>query len=141
MPTRDVLVTERAGMTRSVAVGSHRLVADEPAPYGGDAGPNPFEFVLAGLGTCTSMTLRMYADRHAWPLRDVRVRLRFDGPAVVREISLEGDLDDDQWHRLMSVAERCPVNRLLSSPVPITTVPVENSGHTAESADTVQKQK
>ncbi|MFE0516437.1 OsmC family protein [Streptomyces sp. NPDC058964] len=132
MRTRDVLVTERAGVARSVAVGPHRMVADEPVPVGGDAGPNPFELVLAGLGTCTSMTLRMYADRHAWPLRDVRVRLRFDGPAVVREISLDGDLDDGRRQRLMSVAERCPVHRLLSASVPITTVP---AGHTADPAD------
>ncbi|GAA5030708.1 OsmC family protein [Streptomyces siamensis] len=138
MPTRDVLVTERAGMARSVAVGPHRIAADEPVPVGGDAGPNPFEFVLAGLGTCTSMTLRLYADRHGWPLRDVRVRLRFDGPAVVREIVLEGDLDDEQRRRLMSMAERCPVHRMLSSAMPITTVAAGSGGQSAEAADTAQ---
>ncbi|WP_432172695.1 OsmC family protein [Streptomyces sp. Tue6028] len=54
MPSRDVLVTERAGIARSVAVGPHQITADEPVPIGGNAGPNPFEFVLTGLGTCTS---------------------------------------------------------------------------------------
>lgn len=122
MSPRHVLVTERAGLARSVAVGPHELAADEPHPVGDDAGPNPFEFVLAGLGTCTSMTVRMYAERHAWPLREVRVRLRFDGPAIVKEISLDGDLDEEQRRRLLSVAERCPVQRLLTSPVPVTTV-------------------
>ncbi|MGY6019692.1 OsmC family protein [Streptomyces spinosirectus] len=136
MAARPVLVTERAGVARSVAVGPHRMVADEPVPVGAGLGPDPFELVLAGLGACTSMTLRMYADRHAWPLREVRVRLRFDGPAVVREIFLDGDLHDDQRLALLSVADRCPVHRLLGSPVPIVTVPAEDPGRTPEPAGT-----
>ncbi|MGW5408727.1 OsmC family protein [Streptomyces spiralis] len=72
--------------------------------------------------------MRMYAERHAWTLRDVQVRLRLerDGePAVVREIHLNGDPDDGQRRRLMAVAGRCPVHRLLSAPPPLTTVQVE----------------
>ncbi|MFE7171629.1 OsmC family protein [Streptomyces sp. NPDC057616] len=128
MAARPVAVTERAGAARSVTVGPHRVIADEPVPVGADTGPAPFELVLAGLGACTSMTLRMYAERHDWPLREVRVRLRLDGPAVVTEISLDGDLRDDQRRALVSVADRCPVHRFLGSPVPIVTVPTEEGG-------------
>jgi putative redox protein len=128
MSHRAVHVTEQAGLARLIAVGPHRLIADEPAPAGNDTGPDPTELLLAALGTCTSMTMRMYAGRHAWPLRDVQVRLRLeqDGePAIVREIFLDGDLDDEQRRRLMAVAERCPIHRLLSAPPPLTTVQVE----------------
>ncbi|MET8809845.1 OsmC family protein [Streptomyces sp. NPDC004546] len=123
-----VHVSEQAGLARLLAVGPHRLIADEGAPAGNDTGPDPIELLLAALGACTSMTMRMYAERHAWPLRDVQVRLRLeqDGePAIVREIFLDGDLDDEQQSRLMAVAQRCPVHRLLSAPPPLTTVQVE----------------
>ncbi|MEU1415209.1 OsmC family protein [Streptomyces sp. NPDC005731] len=128
MTHRAVHVTEQAGLARLITVGPHRLIADEPAPAGNDTGPDPIEVLLAALGACTSMTVRMYADRHAWPLRDVQVRLRLeqDGePAVVREILLDGDLDDAQQSRLMAVAQRCPVHRLLSAPPHLDTVQVE----------------
>ncbi|MEU1598830.1 OsmC family protein [Streptomyces sp. NPDC005708] len=121
-------VTEQAGLARLITVGPHRLAADEHTPIGGDTGPDPFELLLAALGACTSTTLRMYADRHAWKLHDVQVRLRLEQggePAVIREIFLDGDLDDDQRSRLMAVAGRCPVHRLLSAPPTITTVQVE----------------
>src|SRR5690349_3976107 len=62
--------------TQEIAVGHHRLVCDEPRPVGDDVGPTPYDLVLAGLGACTSMTLRMYADRKGWPLERVRVTLR-----------------------------------------------------------------
>ncbi|MFB7333663.1 OsmC family protein [Streptomyces adustus] len=84
--------------------------------------------LLAALGACTSMTTRRYTGRHARPLRGVQVRLRReqDGePAIVREIHLDGDLDDDQRRRLMAVAERCPVHRLLRALPPLTTVQVK----------------
>ncbi|MGV9351402.1 OsmC family protein [Streptomyces spiralis] len=128
MSHRTVHVTDQAGLARLIAVGPHRLIADEPAPAGKDKGPDPIELLLAALGACTSMTVRMYAERHAWTLRDVQVRLRLeqDGePAIVREIYLNGDLDDEQRRRLMAVAGRCPVHRLLSAPPPLTTVQVE----------------
>ncbi|MEU6323384.1 OsmC family protein [Streptomyces sp. NPDC047009] len=128
MTHRTVHVTEQAGLARLITVGPHRLIADEPAPAGNDTGPDPIEVLLAALGACTSMTVRMYAERHAWILRDVQVRLRLEqdgGPAVVREIFLDGDLDDAQRRRLMAVAQRCPVHRLLSAPPPLTTVQVE----------------
>ncbi|MGW5465490.1 OsmC family protein [Streptomyces sp. NPDC003996] len=111
MSHRTVHVSEQAGLARLLTVGPHPLIADEGAPTGNDTGPDPIEVLLAALGACTSMTMRMYADRHAWPLRDVRGRLRPEQ---------DGDLDDDQRRRLMAVAQRCPVHRLLSAPPPLT---------------------
>lgn len=139
MSHRAVQVTDQAGLARLIAVGPHRLIADEHAPVGGDTGPDPFELLLAALGACTSATVRMYADRHAWKLHDVQVRVRLEQgsePAVIREIFLDGDLDDDQHSRLMAVAGRCPVHRLLSAPPPLTTVRVEQPVVGADDAGT-----
>ena len=73
-----VIVTETGSgtYTQQIAAGHHRLVSDEPRPIGDDAGPTPYDLLLAGLGACTSMTVRMYADRKGWPLERVRVTLR-----------------------------------------------------------------
>ncbi|MGV0813281.1 OsmC family protein [Mycolicibacterium boenickei] len=124
--------------TQQITVGRHRLIADEPLPIGDDAGPNPYDLVLAGLGACTSMTVRMYANRKGWPLEHVRVTLRHSRihakdcadcetakgmiDHVDREIELVGDLDDTQRQRLMDIAERCPVHQTLTSSVHITTI-------------------
>jgi putative redox protein len=111
-----------SGLRHEVEVGSHRLAADAPASEGGgDAGPAPFEYLLAALGACTSMTMRMYAGRKGWDLRGVEVsleRVRLDpGPGPGNEIRmsivLEGDLDADQRKRLLEIADRCPVHRAL----------------------------
>ncbi|MET8957491.1 OsmC family protein [Streptomyces sp. NPDC004533] len=128
MSHRAVHVTEQAGLARPITVGSHRLVADEHTPIGGDTGPDPSELLLAALGARPSTTLRMYADRHAWRLHDVQVRLRLEqGSEQGRHPGdlLDGDLDDDQRGRLMAVAGGCRVHRLLSAPPTITTVQVE----------------
>jgi uncharacterized OsmC-like protein len=109
-----------------VEIGPHRLTADEPVADGGGArGPQPFEYVLSGLGACTSMTVRMYADRKGWKLTRVAVRLemdKVDGPEgkgkidrIVREIELEGELDAEQRQRLVAIAEHCPVHKFLSA--------------------------
>ncbi|WP_461715782.1 OsmC family protein, partial [Streptomyces sp. DSM 41036] len=76
--TTDVTVTETGAgtYTQQIIAGRHQLIADEPLPVGDDAGPNPYDLVLAGLGACTSMTVRMYANRKDWPLEQVRVTLR-----------------------------------------------------------------
>ena len=110
----------------AVEVGSHRLVADEPvADGGGNAGPQPFEYLLASLGACTSMTVRMYADRKGWKLTHVAVRLRMDRidradgtgklDRIVREIEIDGDLAEEQRRRLVAIAEHCPVHKFLSA--------------------------
>lgn len=138
----DVTVAESGTgtYTQQITVGSHQLIADEPRPIGDDAGPNPYDLVLAGLGACTSMTVRMYANRKGWPLDHVRVTLRHSRihakdcadcettkgmiDHVNREIELVGDLDDTQRQRLMDIAERCPVHQTLTSSVHVTTTAV-----------------
>ena len=121
----EVVVTEaQRPYTNRVLAGRHELLADEPTRVGGtDAGPSPFEYLLASLGACTSMTLRMYADRKEWPLEHVSVRLRHEKEDAgegrskhrfVRDLHLVGDgLDDDQRARLLEIANRCPVHRAL----------------------------
>ena len=118
------------------------LVADEPESVGGtNSGPNPYDFVLAGLGACTAMTLRMYADRKEWPLEAVDVRLTHQKvhardsehteattgmiDHIDREITISGPLDDEQRARLMHIANRCPVHRTLHGEVAVITVLTE----------------
>jgi putative redox protein len=113
-------------------------VADEPNAEGGtDQGPTPYGYLLAGLGACTSMTLRMYADRKQWPLLGVRVRLQHhrihasdcedcetkEGMVDVidRAIELEGPLDDEQRQKLLEIANKCPVHRTLTGTIRIKT--------------------
>ena len=109
---------------QDVTVGQHRLLADEPASVGGaDAGPAPFDFVMAGLGACTSMTLRMYAERKELPLTGISVELshakvEVDGiqrDCISRRITLRGDLSAEQRQRLLEIANKCPVHRALSA--------------------------
>ncbi|MBK1692064.1 bifunctional alpha/beta hydrolase/OsmC family protein [Ectothiorhodospira mobilis] len=129
----DVLSAENGAgdYAQTVQVGPHRLTADEPEDKGGnDLGPSPYELVMAGLGACSSITLRMYAQRKQWPLEHVAVRVhhdQVDDPQAApgtrprkmdrfdREILLEGDLDAEQRKRLLQIADRCPVHRMLRS--------------------------
>jgi uncharacterized OsmC-like protein len=135
-----VLVRETLGGTfqQDILAGTHRLVADEPVARGGlDSGPGPYDLLLAALGACTAMTIRLYADRKGLPLRRVEVKLRHSRTyatdcaecettegmldRVECAITLEGDLDTTQRARLMEIAERCPVHRTLTSEVDIRT--------------------
>ena len=113
---------------QEVIVGEHRLLADEPVSVGGaDAGPAPLEFVMAGLGACTSMTVRMYAERKGIPLTRISVSLSHDRVKVasiprdriVRKITLEGDLTVEQRARLLEIANNCPVHKALEQPLVI----------------------
>lgn len=108
---------------QAVTVGQHHLIADEPVSVGGaDAGPAPFDLVMAGLGACTSMTLRMYAERKGLALTHVSValsheKITVDGVArdrIERTISLAGELTAEQRQRLLDIANKCPVHRALS---------------------------
>lgn len=134
----EVSETLTGRYTNEVRVGRHVQVADEPADVGGsDAGPMPHDFVLAGLGACTSMTIRMYAERKGIPLKRVSVRLGYrklkaaDCPDCVtkegevtemtRDVSLEGDLTDEQRSRLIEIANKCPVHKTLSGEIKIRT--------------------
>lgn len=104
--------------------GKHTWLADEPAPQGGgDRGPNPVAILLSSLGACTSITLKMYAQRKGWPLADVRVTLAMvtdgEGSIIDRQIVLEGELSDEQRERLLQIANACPVHKILTHPVSV----------------------
>jgi len=140
---RPVTVTESGIRLRQrIEAGPHMLVADEPREAGGgDAGPDPYALLLAALGACTSMTLRLYADRKGWPLEGISVRLEHervyekdcaecetgDGrlSRIRSVVTLSGPLSADQRLRLLEIAERCPVHRTLVGPVRIETRPGE----------------
>lgn len=135
--TVTVTETGTGTYTQQITAGHHRLLADEPQPIGDDAGPSPYDLLLAALGACTSMTLRMYANRKGWPLEQVRVTLRHSRihaedcaqrettngliDHIDRDIELVGDLDDTQRQRLLGIANRCPVHQTLTSEVDIAT--------------------
>jgi putative redox protein len=131
--------TGRGQFQQEVASGPHRLLADERKERGGlDSGPSPYELLLAALGACTAMTVRLYADRHQFPLQRVQVRLRHDRiyatdcaecetkSGMIDRIEcatrLEGELNDEQRAQLMVIAEKCPVHRTLKSEVDIRSV-------------------
>lgn len=129
---------EARGFEQEIEAGGHRLAADEPAEAGGrGTGPSPYDLLLAALGSCTSMTVAMYARRKQWPLEGVTVRLQHarihaedcaecetrEGmlDRIEREISLTGPLTPEQRERLLEIANRCPVHRTLVSEVDIRT--------------------
>ncbi len=129
------------GFLQDITLGSHHLRADEPEAYGGtNRGLSPYGLLSAGLGACTSMTIRMYARRKKWPLSHVSVDICHDkvhaqdaetgiGDKVDtwrRRIRLEGDLSDDQRRRLMEIADKCPVHRTLERSSTVLTELVEN---------------
>jgi putative redox protein len=124
---REARITYRGGkFQHDIAIGPHRLIADEPVESGGDdAGLAPHEFLLAALGACTAMTLRLYAERKQWPLRSVEVRItqeKRDGVHVMsRSLAIEGDLDDEQRQRLLEIAQKCPVHKTLTGEIRIDT--------------------
>ena len=134
----EVVVAEtgEGKFTQIVKSGDHRLIADEPTSVGGDdKGPGPYDYVLAGLGACTSMTVRMYAERKGWPLKHVTVGLSHQKihaedcadcetktgklDEIERWLTFEGDLDDDQRARLLEIADKCPVHRTLTNEIKI----------------------
>jgi putative redox protein len=121
-----VVATSEGKLRQTVRIGSHVLAADEPVADGGDdAGPAPHEFILAGLGACTSMTMKLYAARKGWPVERIVVTVdgdHVDGAFVLtRHIALEGALTEEQRARLLEIANKCPVHRSLSGPIRIAT--------------------
>ncbi|MET9168861.1 OsmC family protein [Streptomyces cellulosae] len=124
MTGRTVSVREGGRPARTVTVGPHLLTADEPGPLGADTGPTSEELLLAALASSTSMAVRAYAARQGWGLGHVGVAARF-GPRgqIVKHVRLTGELDPSQVERLLKVAGRCPVQRLITGDVTVTTVP------------------
>jgi putative redox protein len=126
------------GFAQQIELGSHRLTADEPVSYGGtDNGPSPYDLLLAALGSCTSMTIGLYARKRGWPLEQITISLHHskihakdcddcetkDGriDRIEMEIHLEGALADEQRAKLMEIAGKCPVHQTLTSEINIKT--------------------
>jgi len=137
---RNVVVreTRNSKLQQAITIGPHHLLADEPVAAGGeDSGPGPYDFLLAGLGACTSMTMRLYADRKSLALERVTVTLAHNKihaedcaecetkvgmlDQIDRAIGMEGALDAEQRKRLMEIADKCPVHRTLTSEIRIVT--------------------
>ena len=127
-----------AGFAQEVEIGSHELYADEPVSYGGtDTGASPYDLLLAALGSCTSMTIGLYARKRGWPLEKITVSLRHSKihakdcddcetkegkiDRIWRDVHLDGALSDEQRAKLMEIADKCPVHQTLTSEINIKT--------------------
>ncbi|KTC89331.1 OsmC family protein [Fluoribacter dumoffii] len=130
--------SKKGKFTQEIIIGEHHLIADEPTSFGGnDLGPSPYDFLLAALGSCTSMTIRMYAENKKFPLEQVIVKLTHEKTHVedcvgcekasakidriTRRIELRGKLTEEQRSRLLEIANMCPVHRTLTSKILINT--------------------
>jgi len=133
-----VAETGAGRFSQAISAGKHRLVADEPEAHGGnDTGPTPYDLLLAALGACTTMTLRIYAERKGWEIKGIRTALRHEKihardcedcettegriDRIEREISFTADVDGERRARLLEIADKCPVHRTLTSEVDIVT--------------------
>lgn len=131
-------VLEEGPFLTQILAGPHHMLADEPEEAGGsNLGPTPYEFLAAGLGACTAMTIKMYTDRKKWPLKEVKVHLTYNGTykedcencedderrigRFERTIELEGELDEKQKERILRIANKCPVHKTLTKGVDIKT--------------------
>ncbi|MEX0928062.1 MAG: OsmC family protein [Balneolales bacterium] len=119
-----------------MTVGSHELIADEPEPSGGaDLGPDPYDLLLMALGSCSAITMRLYAKRKNWPLEDVYIELRHYKThakdcleceekdarldKIEKEIIVKGNLNEEQNNKLLEISKKCPVQRTLLGQIQI----------------------
>jgi putative redox protein len=149
--SQEITVREdgKGRFTQEIIIGHHVLIADEPIINGGnDSGPSPYDFLLAALGTCTSMTLRMYANFKQYPLEKIIVKLTHKKihaddcvecentnskiDHIERVIELQGPLSQEQQSKLLEIANKCPVHRTLTSKILITTQLVENQSRSSK---------
>jgi putative redox protein len=122
----SAMVTGDSGYAHKVAMGAHEISVDEPIRRGGtDTGPAPFDLLLAGLGGCTAITFRMYAERKQWSLGRIEIKLRLikdaDAQHIERTIHIGSALDDEQQAKLLEIADKTPVTRALAPGIPIQT--------------------
>jgi putative redox protein len=129
-PVAGIAMESTAGYAQTIRAGAHRLTADEPESTGGTGtGPTPYSLLLASLGACTSITLRMYADRKGWTLGIIDMRLRMlkskdGGERIEREIRFGASLTPEQRARLAEIADKTPVTKTIAHGAPIvTTIP------------------
>jgi putative redox protein len=134
-----ISINDHTGFRTDIHAGGYDFIADEPVSVGGSgAGPTPYEYMLAAMGSCTAMTIRMYAGRKQWPIERITVRLR-NTPAHIKDcldcetsavgprridriVEIVGQLTDEQRKRLLYIADRCPVKQTLERGIQIRTV-------------------
>lgn len=135
-------VTGRTAYRTDMLTRDHNWLVDEPESLGGtDLGPTPFDLLKGALGSCTTVTLRMYADRKGWPLEEVRVEVTHDrvrdaasGEIVDefrRVLEMDGDLTAEQRAKLVEIADRCPIHKLLERAGRVVTEVAEGTARAA----------
>lgn len=127
MNDNEILVTiGNTPYTTAITHGNNTVIADEPEELGGkDEGFNPPALLLSSLGSCKAMTVKMYADRKKWNLEEVNIQLSYEilkselqqTTYIKCHISFKGDLDKDQKDRLLQISEKCPIHKILSNPI------------------------
>ncbi len=123
----SIVELDRSTYKTKIFSAGHLVYADEPKELGGtDEGMAPAGLLLASLGSCTAITVRMYADRKQWPLESIKIELAIcpekemdKSTQIDRTISFEGDLSEDQRKRLLTIADKCPIHKMLSNPITI----------------------
>ena len=117
---RTLTIRNKTGMVHEITVDGHTFLSDEPEPGGHDEGPDPHELLMASLGACQAITLRLYCNRKGWDLGDLTVtitneRLDDGSEQIDSHIAVTGNLDEEQRQRLQEIMGRCPISKLLKS--------------------------